>query len=99
VFVAGAHAQSASSSYLAIDFLPQLRQSPYTVFDIDLKYIAPREKWSLSAFVHNVGNEAVLTQGFHYPFTAPANPIAPGGVYLMTTRPPRTYGAQQRIDF
>ena len=47
----------------------------------------------------NVGNEAVLTQGFHYPFTSPANPIAPGGVYLMTTRPPPTYGAQLRISF
>jgi hypothetical protein len=46
-----------------------------------------------------VGNEAVLTQGFHYPFVSPANPLAPGGAYFASIRPPRTYGAQVRINF
>jgi iron complex outermembrane receptor protein len=97
--IAGAQAQFASSSWLSIDFLPQLKQDSYTVFDVDLRYVAPADKWSVSAFVHNVGNEAVLTQGFHYPFTSPANPLAPGGLYFATIRPPRTYGAQVRINF
>lgn len=40
-----------------------------------------------------------LFLGFHYPFTSPANPIVPGGVFFGTLRAPRTYGAQLRINF
>lgn len=96
---AAAQVQFASSSYLSIDFLDQLKQPSYEVYDFDLNYRAPNGKWNVTGYVRNIGNQEVYTTGFLFPFTTPANPLRPDGVNWLTIRAPRTYGLQLRYDF
>lgn len=97
--VADLHAQYSSAYDTSIDFLPSGRQSAYVVGDFDLTYYAPDEKWSLSAYVHNITEEAVYTQSLLYPFVSSANPQKPDGLLLASIRAPRTFGARLRVNF
>lgn len=97
---ASADTQFSSSSYLSIDFLKSVQQRAYAVGNFDLTYAPPAGRWTLTAFVHNVSNEVVMTQTFRSPFVSPANPLAnPDGLVLASVRPPRTIGARIRFDF
>jgi iron complex outermembrane receptor protein len=96
---ASAQAQFASSSYLSIDFLQDISQQAYVVGNFNLRYLEPHGQWSVSAYVRNVSNAAVYTQGQRYPFTTPSNPLRPEGVNWMTIEAPRTYGVRFRYDF
>lgn len=92
--------QFASASYLTIDFLQGGRQEAYATENFDLTYEPTGKKWVVSAFVHNIGDEAVKNQAFRSPFISPANPLAsPDGVIIATVRAPRTFGAKVRFNF
>lgn len=93
-------AQFASGSYLSADFLQAARQSSYVLGNFDLAYMTTTKAWVVSAFVHNIGNEAVATQAYRTPFVSTANPLAnPDGAIFATLRPPRTFGARVRYNF
>ncbi|MFM2410183.1 MAG: hypothetical protein RL481_1011 [Pseudomonadota bacterium] len=92
----------ASSSYLAIDLLEAQKNSSYGVFDADLTFRTSDDKFSITAWIRNIGNEAVYTQAFRAPFIlpAPANPQAgPVGLIGMSVAPPRTFGVRANIRF
>lgn len=60
----------------------------YNKTDISLTYVSPQKRWTLAAWVKNVGNTANL-------FTVlPAAPIAQGYI-----NPPRTFGGRVGISF
>lgn len=91
--------QFASASYLSIDFLDAGRQKAYAITNFDLTYTSSQKRWLVSAFIHNIGNEAVLNQANRYGFVSRANPLAgPDGLILGTIRPPRTYGLRVRVS-
>ena len=63
----------------------------WTVADADLTYDSRDNKWSVMAWIRNIGDKAVYTGGSLYPFTP--------GVYYATIRPPRTYGLRATVNF
>lgn len=94
--------QFASATHLSIDFRDSDRQKAYAIGNFDLTYKTPDEQLAVTAFVHNIWNEAVYNQVFHYPFVAPGpiNPLAgPDGLNFGSLRPPRTYGVRLRYNF
>lgn len=82
--------QYSSPTVLDITYAPTARMGSWSVFDADLTYDSPK-KWSVTAWVRNIGNKAVYTGGSLYPFTP--------GVYYATIRPPRTFGARLTVNF
>jgi iron complex outermembrane recepter protein len=96
---ASAQTQFASGSYVTIDFLPDLRQEAYALVNLNLKYLEPRARWSVSAYMRNVGNKPVYTQGLRFPFSTPLNSLRPEGVDWVTIGAPRTFGGQFRYNF
>jgi iron complex outermembrane recepter protein len=100
MIAASADMQFSSASYLATDFLPSERQGAFAVGNFDLNYTTASRRLMVSAFVHNIWNEAVYTQAFRYPYVSGANPLAnPDGVILGSLRPPRTFGGRIRVSF
>jgi iron complex outermembrane receptor protein len=92
--------QFASASYLSIDFLEAGRQKAYAIGNFDLTYTSDDGRVTVSAFVRNIWDEAVLNQAFRSPFVSRNNPLAdPDGVVLATIRPPRTFGGRVRVNF
>ncbi len=81
-----AHTTWSAAYWLAIDYVPNERQPSYWMHDLDVTYAAPGGKWSLAAYVHNVGNEAVFTDAYLQPFTT--------GISYSVLRAPRTWGVR-----
>lgn len=97
---ASADVRYTSSSWLSADFLDAGRQKSYAIGNFDLAYISDDGRWVVSAFVHNIWNEAVKTKVFRSPFITAANPLAdPEGLFIAITRPPRTFGGRVRVNF
>jgi iron complex outermembrane receptor protein len=97
---ASVEAQFSSSYYLSTDFLQAARQDSFAVGNFNLTYTTEDEHFTVSAFVNNIWDEAVYTQGFHYPYVNATNPLSnPDGVIIGTLRPPRTFGASLRVSF
>jgi iron complex outermembrane receptor protein len=81
----------ASSRYTGFEFVqPQLADAAGT-FDVDVTYVSTSGKWSLGAFVHNIGEEAVYTGGSVQGFAPP--------LVYATIGPPRTFGVRARYNF
>lgn len=95
---ASSSVEFASSSYLSIDFLDSAKQSTYAIGNFDLTYTPDGKRWSVTAYVHNVADQAVYTQAFRSPFISANNPIV-GGLNLGSIRPPRTFGGRIRYNF
>lgn len=95
---ASGQVEFASSSYLSIDFLENAKQSAYAIGNFDLTYTPEGKRWSVSAYVHNVAEQAVYTQSFRSPFISANNPVA-GGLNLASIRAPRTFGGRVRYNF
>lgn len=89
--VANANAQFASSRWVAVDFTQHERQPSYTIGNFDLTYSSAQSRWSVSAFVRNVGNKAVSPAGVQQGFAPPQ--------FYLTLNAPRTYGGRVSINF
>jgi iron complex outermembrane receptor protein len=97
---ANADVQFASGTYMAIDFLQAERQDAYAIGNLDLTYTPDNGRWKVSAFVHNVWNELVVTAVNRSPFITAANPLADKeGLFTGSVRPPRTFGGRVRLSF
>ncbi|HVZ37028.1 MAG TPA: TonB-dependent receptor, partial [Polyangiaceae bacterium] len=88
---AAAHGQFSSSTFQDITYAPTGRMGSWTIVDADLTYDSPESKWSVTAWIRNIGDKAVYTGGSLYPFTP--------GVYYATIRPPRTFGLRAAVNF
>jgi len=84
-------AQYGSERYLGFEFVSQQRADAYELFDFAVTYVDAGGKWSIAAFVHNIGDEAVYTSGSVQGFAPP--------LVYATIGPPRTYGATLRYSF
>jgi iron complex outermembrane receptor protein len=88
--LAGARTRIETSRYLALEFLPEERQGGYMTSDAYLTLNAPDERWSLTAYINNIEDQAVLGNAI-------ARPIL--NVVYGTLRPPRTYGLRAAVKF
>lgn len=90
----GAGMVYTSSRYTDAHFLGSSLAPSYALFNADLTYHAPGDQLSVTAYIKNIGNEAVATTGYSQadnglqPFTT-----------LVSLQPPRTYGVRLRLDF
>lgn len=94
---AGIHYQTATA--VSLNFKPPAdRQDAYHMSDADLTFKSPNEMWSLSAWVRNIENEAVIVSGNFPPGTSA---ITPGGpiIAVDSLQAPRTYGATATVRF
>jgi iron complex outermembrane receptor protein len=80
-----------SETLTGLEFLPSEIQESYWMSNASLTFRAPENRWSLSAYVSNIEDEAVFDS------TSP-HPLAPE-LIAATLRPPRTYGARIVINF
>jgi iron complex outermembrane receptor protein len=83
--------QYTSSRYMGFEFVRNQLADSTETYDVDVTYTAESGKWSLGAFVHNVGDEAVYTAGSVQGFAPP--------LVYATIGPPRTYGVRARYNF
>jgi len=81
----------ASSRWLSAEFVENARADAYALFNASLTYYAPGDRFSVQAFVRNIGNTAVYTGTQQYPFIANYNG--------HDIAPPRTWGARVRAKF
>jgi iron complex outermembrane receptor protein len=97
---AGVDAQFESASFRSPAFLSAGRQEAYAIGNFDLSYRTADKRLVISAFVHNIWNEAVYDYLFRSPFVSPANPVANrDGAFTGAIRPPRTFGGKIRYNF
>lgn len=83
--------QFASRRWLGFDYVAPENVGGYATFDANLAYTAPDKRWSVAAFVRNIGNEANYTGAGVHAFAPPLT--------YATIAPPRTYGVRLRYDF
>jgi iron complex outermembrane receptor protein len=83
--------QFASSRWLGFDYVEPERVGGYATFDANLTYRAPDDRWSVAAFMRNIGEEAVYTGAGVHAFAPPLT--------YATIAPPRTYGVRLRYNF
>jgi iron complex outermembrane receptor protein len=88
---ANADLEFASSTYLAIEYLDSERQASFGILDLGLSYRPANGHWTLSGWVRNVTDEAVITN-------ATLQSFAPG-ITMVDLRPPRTYGMRLAVSF
>jgi iron complex outermembrane receptor protein len=84
-------AEYAGPQWLAIDFLAAERAPSYVTANAALTYVAPGNRWSVTAFGRNLTNETVDTVAFENPFIA--------GYVTGNVGPPRTCGVRLSTRF
>lgn len=88
--IAGARTRVESSTFVNIDFLPEMRRPSYMMSDASLTLEGPDDRWSLTAFINNIEDKTVIS-------AAATRPIFQ--VVYTSLRPPRTYGIRARFNF
>ncbi|PZU75328.1 MAG: TonB-dependent receptor [Rhizobium sp.] len=86
--VAGADMTFGTGRYLTLDFNPQSFDKGYALFNADLAYFAPQDRWSITTYIQNIGKTAFATGGG----------INVGNLNA-TINAPRTYGVRARYNF
>lgn len=82
---------SFSSSYwLSNDFFTTLKENGYFSSDASLTWRSSENRYSITAFMKNIGDVAVYEMGTSTPFVV--------DVPYSRIRPPRTYGIRLRVE-
>jgi len=89
---ANANVSFASTSILALSQPSPVgyTQSGYALGNLSLTYAAPKQAWSITAFVNNVTDKFVATSVFQSTTT---------GNVFQQAMPPRTYGVRASVKF
>lgn len=90
--VAGGHTRYQSRSLTAQEFLPVEEQPAYWMSDLQLAYVTPGDRLTVTGFVNNVENTTVI--GF-----SQIVPQSGNSLVAYTLRPPRTYGIRVGFNF
>lgn len=87
-----------SSTYLGLNWVsPWFRMGDYALFDADLTYRAPENRWSLQLYVRNIGNQEVYQSASNQASIPPTTGVARGAVSAINA--PRTFGARLMFNF
>ena len=79
-----------SRYWLGEEHVPGQLQASYGLTDLSATYVASEERYSIGAYVDNVGNRAVSTFSFVQPLL---------GRPVEALLPPRTYGVRAHVRF
>jgi iron complex outermembrane recepter protein len=90
VLAPGVRARIETSREITIDYIEETKQEAYTITDAYLTLTPPSTRWSLSAFVNNIGDETVKASAVPHPILQ---------TVYSAVRPPRTYGARFGYHF
>ena len=82
----------ASTRWIGIEYLASELARPYATVDADLTYHAPEERFTISAFVRNLGNKPFYSN-------ATLQPLSGGSLLFTTINAPRTYGLRASVNF
>ncbi|MDE1148003.1 MAG: TonB-dependent receptor [Azospirillaceae bacterium] len=93
VVTAGGDVYFSSSYATAYDYYPQQMQGGYHMTNLRLTYTPGGERWSITGYVNNVENAAVVTSGYQ-----PAQFFG-NGYNSASIRPPRMYGARLQVQY
>ncbi|WP_082835988.1 TonB-dependent receptor [Croceicoccus bisphenolivorans] len=85
---AGGDMTFASKRYTSIDFSPTTLDGGYAIFNAEIEYKAPQQRWSLALWGRNLTETAYYSGG-----------IQSGAFNRPTINQPRTYGVRGRINF
>ncbi|WDF71375.1 TonB-dependent receptor [Novosphingobium sp. KACC 22771] len=88
--VAGARTTIKSDFYLNVNFQENEKQSAYRMSDAYLTLEGPDQRWSLSGFINNIENRAVLVRAGNRPIL---------NVSYGTLAAPRVYGVRMGYHF
>lgn len=88
--VADVDGQFSSSYKLDLTRVAFLTQDPFVLFNAQLTYRSPDERWTLTAWIRNITNEAVYNDARRYGSTNFAG---------ADIRPPRTFGVRGTLSF
>lgn len=83
--------QFASGRWLGFEYVDNQKADAYATFDANLTYNAPDDRWSVSAYIRNITEEAVYTGGSVQAFAPP--------LVYATIAPPRTFGVRLKYNF
>jgi iron complex outermembrane receptor protein len=70
---------------VGLDFLPEQHQRGYSTLDASLTLTEAGDRYSISAFGHNLTDETVMATTFNVPFST---------FRVASLRPPRTLGVR-----
>lgn len=87
----GADAQLATGRYLATSFTSSSKAPGYALFNGNVSFTPASKKWTLTAFMRNITNEALYQGGFPNSYAA--------NFFAATINPPRTYGGRLTYNF
>jgi iron complex outermembrane receptor protein len=83
-----------SASYdTSFDYLPQQKQDGYHMSNVRLTYNAASDDWSVTAYVNNIEDEAVVASSLQ------PNQAFGNGLNYASIRAPRTYGVRATIRY
>jgi iron complex outermembrane receptor protein len=83
--------QFASKRWLGFDYVPPELEGSYASVDATVTYTDPSGRWSLAAYVRNLGQEAYRTGAGVHAFAPPLT--------YASIAPPRTLGLRLRLGF
>jgi iron complex outermembrane receptor protein len=86
-----ASAKLTTRRWIATDFIPAESAAGYATFDLNLAYSARDNRYTIGAFVHNIGDRSYYTGGFEQPFVA--------GLFAANIAPPRTFGIRGSFNY
>jgi iron complex outermembrane receptor protein len=86
-----ASAKLTTRRWIATDFIPAESAAGYATFDLNLAYSARDNRYTVGAFVRNIGDRAYYTGGFEQPFVA--------GLFAANIAPPRTFGIRGSFNY
>ena len=85
------HYETESLASQTMDYVAALQQGAWAMTDVTLTYEGLDGRWKVQAFVNNVADKAVKTNGASQPTTP--------SVYFANVLPPRTYGVRLGVRF
>lgn len=98
----GVGVQFESSTFLSAEYLQSTRQAAYALLDADLTFHTPKRNLSVTAYIRNITDTAVMNVVFPHPVASPspANPLSgPEGLTFAGLKAPRTFGVRIRAEF
>jgi len=95
---AGTHFETAA--WFDLTHRPNSYRGAYAMEDMKLTYNSPDDRWSISAFVNNVTNAAVIYGGTSLTYTKSSAYVPPNAdAWTVSIYPPRTYGVRFNLKF
>ncbi|MDZ5648074.1 TonB-dependent receptor [Nitrospirillum sp. BR 11828] len=90
---AAADVYLSASYYTAYDYLAEQVQGGYHMTNLRLTYNAADDRWSVTGYVNNVENQAVVNTSYQ------PNQAFGNGLNYANIRPPRTYGVRATVHY